>query len=506
MRHLDLNGLSRLWSKITTKLSTKSDIGHTHTLEEVDNTSNYVKMTPAERTKLSGIASGANAYTLPAAGSSLGGVKTGGDVTISDGVITVNDDSHNHTIANVDGLQSALDSKANAHDHPYLSSNTKYALADSVGGAAMKMKVTRVTENITTVAAKLPNQTEVVYFCGSDGLSLGCPKTYCIINIKKGDNYRTIMDCYDLNTGDHYINGCMHADGNDDVWTGWVLQPNQASLDAKVPTSRTVNGKALSANITLSASDVGADASGAADTALSNAKSYTDTKIANLINSAPTTLDTLGEIATAMEENSDVVEALEAAVGTKANTSELTSHTSNKSNPHNVTLNQLGVTATAEEVNVLNGMTATTAELNYMDGVTSNVQTQLDGKATIDHTHSSYENQNAFSYVTVGNTTIAADTTTDTVTLVAGDNITITVDASNKVTIAAGGTTYSVATTSEDGLMSAADKTKLDNLESKYFTKTQVQMEITKALNASKYGFSESEEDMDDLFFSYSYL
>ena len=37
-----------------------------------------------------------------------------------------------------------------------------------------------------------------------------------------------------------------------------------------VPTSRTVNGKALSANITLSASDVGADASGAAASVQSN--------------------------------------------------------------------------------------------------------------------------------------------------------------------------------------------------------------------------------------------
>lgn len=49
--------------------------------------------------------------TYSAAGSSLGLVKTGGDVTIANGVITVNDDSHNHTIANVDGLQTALDGK-----------------------------------------------------------------------------------------------------------------------------------------------------------------------------------------------------------------------------------------------------------------------------------------------------------------------------------------------------------------------------------------------------------
>lgn len=53
-----------------------------------------------------------NNTTYSAAGSSLGLVKTGGDVTIADGVITVNDDSHNHTIANVDNLQTALDSKA----------------------------------------------------------------------------------------------------------------------------------------------------------------------------------------------------------------------------------------------------------------------------------------------------------------------------------------------------------------------------------------------------------
>ena len=150
------------------------------------------------------------------------------------------------------------------------------------------------------------------------------------------------------------------------------------------------------------------DAKGAANTALNSAKTYSDTnlataktyadtKISDLINGAPTTLDTLGEIATAMSENEDVVEALNTAVGTKANASDLTSHTSNKSNPHGVTLSQLGVTATAAEINImdgvtataaelnkLDGVTATTAELNYVDGVTSNIQTQLDAKqATI---------------------------------------------------------------------------------------------------------------------------
>jgi len=45
-------------------------------------------------------------------------------------------------------------------------------------------------------------------------------------------------------------------------------------------------------------------------------------------------------------------------------------------------LSDLSITATAAEINKLDGVTATTAELNYIDGVTSNIQTQLDAKAS----------------------------------------------------------------------------------------------------------------------------
>lgn len=73
----------------------------------------------------------------------------------------------------------------------------------------------------------------------------------------------------------------------------------------------------------------------------------------------------------------------------------------------------------------------------------SEIDTKLSGKSNISHTHSTYVNQNAFSNIKVGNTTVAADTTTDTVTLVAGNNITITPDATNdKITIAATDTVY----------------------------------------------------------------
>ena len=118
-------------------------------------------------------------------------------------------------------------------------------------------------------------------------------------------------------------------------------------------------------------------------------------------------------------------------------------------------------------------------------------------------------NQNAFSKIVVGSTTIIADTEIDTLTLVAGTNITLTPDATNdKVTItakdttytnmtgatasaagkaglapapAAGAqgkylrgdgtwqtppnTTYAVATQSANGLMSATDKKSVDYAE-----------------------------------------
>ena len=48
-----------------------------------------------------------------------------------------------------------------------------------------------------------------------------------------------------------------------------------------------------------------------------------------------------------------------------------------------ITASQISdLTASAAELNILDGVTATTAELNYTDGVTSAIQTQLDGKVS----------------------------------------------------------------------------------------------------------------------------
>lgn len=230
---------------------------------------------------------------------------------------------------------------------------------------------------------------------------------------------------------------------------------------------RTGNVNITKANIGLGNVDNTSDANkpvstaqqNAIDASLTSANAYTDEKIGLLMNNSSEAVDSIMELADIMSENEDVVSALEEAVGKKVDkvngkglsTNDLTatlksnydsaySHVSNKSNPHGVTLAQLGVNAT-------------TTELNYVDGVTSNIQTQLNGKASSDHTHSSYVNQNAFSNIAVsGQTTVAADTATDTVTF-AGSNVTITTNAtSDKVTFG-----VADASTSAKGVVQLVD-------------------------------------------------
>lgn len=60
-------------------------------------------------------------------------------------------------------------------------------------------------------------------------------------------------------------------------------------------------------------------------------------------------------------------------------------------------------------------------------------------------------NQNAFSNITVGADTVAADSKTDTLEFAAGSNVTITTDQTGTITIAAADTTYTLEQDATDG-------------------------------------------------------
>lgn len=153
------------------------------------------------------------------------------------------------------------------------------------------------------------------------------------------------------------------------------------------------------------------------------------------------------------------VAAIDAIDANAAKKGDLDTHMQ-ASNPHGTTAADVGA---APSSHVGAGGTAH-AEANQTTAgfISATDKTKLDGI-----TSGAEVNQNAFSSVKVGATTIAADTKTDVLELVAGTNVTLTPDAVNdKVTIAATNTTYAEATQAAAGLMSATDKTKVDSVSS----------------------------------------
>jgi len=141
-------------------------------------------------------------------------------------------------------------------------------------------------------------------------------------------------------------------------------------------------------------------------------KTYVDTAVAGVVDSAPAALDTLNELAAALNDDANAFTTLNTNISQKLGatasvtlTGDVSGSGSFSSNAvsisvtvaddsHNHVLSNIdgitatvaelnimdGVTASTAEINKLDGVTATTTELNYVDGVTSAIQTQIDEK------------------------------------------------------------------------------------------------------------------------------
>ena len=170
------------------------------------------------------------------------------------------------------------------------------------------------------------------------------------------------------------------------------------------------------------------DPKGAATTALSSANSYTDGKISALLDGADdTTLDSIKELADAIKTNDTAIDALNEVAAGKANAT----HTHAISDVTNL---QSTLNAKATQTSLDTHTGNTTVHITATERTNWNA-----AKTHADSAHApsnAQPNQNAFSNIIVGETTIAANTTTDSLTLV-GSNVTITPDTTNdKVTIA----------------------------------------------------------------------
>lgn len=159
------------------------------------------------------------------------------------------------------------------------------------------------------------------------------------------------------------------SDGN----AAAVAAPTAASIGA-VPTSRKVNGKALSSDVTLSAADVGADAAGAASGVQTSLTSHTNNKSnPHAVTKAQVGL---GNVDNTSDANKPISTATQNALNGKQATVTGGASTITGSN---LTANRALVSNGSGKVAV---SAVTSTELGYLDGVTSNIQTQINAKAS----------------------------------------------------------------------------------------------------------------------------
>ena len=197
---------------------------------------------------------------------------------------------HTHEIADVTDLQSALDAKVpttRTVNGKALSANVVIGGGDIVVGGEGDYAEGTVQDAIeaieTALEGKVDTNTTYTFANGEDGSFTVTPST-------GGAQKVTIGKPATAGTADKVghgltvsLNGTAQTkfDGSADV----AFDITPAAIGAAtsshthaeyVPTTRTVNGKALSTDITLTAADVNADAEGSADAALAEAKSYAD--------------------------------------------------------------------------------------------------------------------------------------------------------------------------------------------------------------------------------------
>lgn len=115
------------------------------------------------------------------------------------------------------------------------------------------------------------------------------------------------------------------------------------------------------------------------ETALTDAKTYVDDRINNLLDGASSDLDTLRELGEAIQSGDSAHTALVNEVASKTNQTDFDSHKNDQNNPHNVTKEQVGLNNVDNTSDLDKPIsTATQVAINNIIGDTSDVDTKLD--------------------------------------------------------------------------------------------------------------------------------
>ena len=211
--------------KVGTNLSISSGVlSATDTTYSAATTSVAGLMSAADKTKLDGIAAGANAYSLPtAAANTLGGVKVGTNLSISNGVLSATDTTYSAATTSAAGLMSAADKTklngiatgANAYSLPI-------ATASALGGIKVG---TNLSINASTGVLSATNTTYSNATQSAAGLMSAADK-------KKLDGVATGANAYSLPTASSSTLGGIKVGTNLSISNGVLSATNTTYSNA----------------------------------------------------------------------------------------------------------------------------------------------------------------------------------------------------------------------------------------------------------------------------------
>lgn len=478
------SGVQGQLDSLSAVVAGKSDSNHTHT---VATTTAAGFMSANDKSKLDNIANNANNYSLPAAGTSLGGVKTGGDVTITNGLISVNDNSHTHIISNVSGLQDELNGKASAshsHDDRYYTEaeidakinaivgegaaetldtigeissaiQENQTMLDTLNDAIGKKQntitgaaTTIANANLTTNRALVSNgsgkvgvsavtATELSYL---DGVTSNIQAQFSgKANTTHNQTLSTITDVTATAAELNKLDGATVSTSEINNLIGSTSNI-QTQLNGKV--SNTQAGVNAAINLLGTGSDIPSDndyyisqyANGGTTTT-----TYHRRPVVKLYEYIKTKLESVF----AAKSHTHNYAGSSSAGGSATSAVKLTSSAGSATQPVYFVDGKPTKTSYTIEANVPSGAKFTDTTYGVATTAANGLMSASD-KGKLDSIASgAQKNQNAFSNVVVGDNTLAADNVTDTLTFIAGSNVTLTpsVDG-DSVTFAAKDTVY----------------------------------------------------------------
>lgn len=170
-------------------------------------------------------------------------------------------DSHTHTISDVTGLQSALDGKAASSHGTHVTYSTTAPVMDGTASVGIASTVARSDHKHPTDTSRA-SKTELDSHVGDT------TKHITSAERTKWNTASTTATAAQTRADSAYTLAESKADSLSDLgvtataaelnYMDGVTSNVQTQLGGKVPTSRNINGKALTTDITLSASDVDA--------------------------------------------------------------------------------------------------------------------------------------------------------------------------------------------------------------------------------------------------------